>query len=544
MSRGPALAAAALGALLLVVWAGLEARAGAWTLAPLGRSLVVAGFAAAAAVGLGLPVAWALAARPRVGLAGGALLLAPLVAPPFLVALAWVDLIGPGGRLVAPVAGRPVGPALLAPSPVYAPWVCGLYLGAAWAPLPAAAALAALRRVDRAGLEAARLAGGRRLELRTLARDVAPAVGAAALAVVALALVERAAPLLAIRGVPVPVQAEEVAQRFAERRLDRTVTAGLPLAGLTLLALAGALALWRAAPARAGPGRGALPVAAASPWWTAGLALIAVAPATLAVALALGWRVLDVGRRDASAPARVVEAVRAALRVGGSDAVRSAWVALLAAALAVGLGLALAWRLRGDRPGRLAAGGLGLGLVVLAAVPPALLGVALLCGLGPPGVERLAGLPMLLPGPRAAALDSPLLVVLALLLRFLPLAAGLLLVAVARLPGAELDAARLAGQAPWRVALPALAPALLGALALVHALAATEFAVTSMVEPPGGSLLGPFVVNEAHYGNGPELAGLLVLLLNVAVVPPLALVGLAQALGPLLRPRLLLGGRA
>jgi len=495
---------------------------------PFLRSLLVAAVAGLSAVLLGVPVGWALARSPG----SWALRLAAvtsLAAPPFLTAMAWIDLVGPGGRVTTWVLGRTSdGPSLLTPSLVYSPAACGLFLGAAWAPLPALALAAALRRVDGAGVDAARLAGGWPLAARLLARAVAPALAAGGLAVAVLALAERATPLIAIRNVALPVQAEAVAERWTgERRPGGAAVAALPLAGATLVALGvAALALGATTPLAGGGGATGLP-RSPRPRRTALVgAVVALLPAAAPVAAVLLLRALEVGRRDAGAPARVWQAVRLAWQVGAPDALRSAAVGALTGLVTLAVAAPLAWRARRSGPALVLALAVGA-----AAIPPPLLGAGLLAaslaiGLGR-AIDGRAGL---------------LLVVLAEALRALPLAAPLLGAAAARVPAAEGDAARLAGAAPWRLALPALAPAGLAAVALAHALAVGEFGAAQVLEPPGASLLGVFVVNEAHYGAGPELAGLLLVLLLV-VVAPLALgAALVALVGARLRGWLLVGG--
>ncbi|MBX3471746.1 MAG: hypothetical protein KF878_33235, partial [Planctomycetes bacterium] len=206
----------ALGLALLAAWRLAEPAA---DLGPLGRSLEVALVAAAVAWALGVAGGWLHAHRLPAGPALLCLAIAPLVVPPFLVALGWLDLVGPGGRALRVLGVRPpAGPALLAASPLYTAWACGALLGAALHPIPLLAARAALLRLDPACLEAARLVGGARAARRIALATAAPAAGAGAALVFALALLERATPLLVLRGVPVPVQVEEVALRFAAER--------------------------------------------------------------------------------------------------------------------------------------------------------------------------------------------------------------------------------------------------------------------------------------------------------------------------------------
>ena len=101
----------------------------------------------------------------------------------------------------------------------------------------------------------------------------------------------------------------------------------------------------------------------------------------------------------------------------------------------------------------------------------------------------------------------------------IPLAAIVLCLGLRGLPASQEDAARLAGRSPWPIALRHLAPHLLVAWAGVYLLALTEYGAATLLAPPGKSLLAVFVVNEAHYGQGPELAALSLLLLCTALLP-------------------------
>lgn len=510
----PATALLVAGLALVAAWRALEPGADQQ---PFGRSVHVGLVAAATALVMGL-IGGALHAR-RLPLRRAllALAVAPLVVPPFLVALGWIDLLGPAGRVVRALGGAaPAGPSLLATSPLYTPWACGLLLGAALHPIVLLSARAALLRVDPAALEAATLARGSAGARWVALAAALPAALAGALVVLVLTVLERATPLLVLRGVPVPVQVEEIAIRFAtERDPWLAARAGLPLVGLVLVA-AGALRLaWR----RPAAGAGALgrPRPATPALRLAGplVCLALVTPGLVVPLVSLGLQLADVSSStDARSGAGAALAeLQLALRLGGPDALRSAAVGVATALLVVLVSTMIAWPLRPAAAGRarasraLATVALALALA-LAVVPPPLVGIAL---------DVLAR--------RSPALDpvtdGPAIVVAACALRFLPVGALLLFVALRRVPREQDEAAWLAGRAAPRVVLPQVAPAAAAAALVVHVLTVTEYGASAVVEPPGASLLAVFVVNEAHYGAGPALAGLLLLLLIVAAAPPL-----------------------
>ena len=165
---------------------------------PLLRSLAVGSLAAVTALVFGVFYAFALSrwrvpgARLLVGLG-----VAPLVVPPYLAAIGWVDAFGPAGRFPRLLGMQlPRGPSLLSEGLVYTTPSCGFLLGCSLFPLVFLTTRAALQRVPASALEAARLARGRAGEARLLLTSAAPQALAAALFVFALGSVEFAAPQL------------------------------------------------------------------------------------------------------------------------------------------------------------------------------------------------------------------------------------------------------------------------------------------------------------------------------------------------------------
>ena len=95
--------------------------------------------------------------------------------------------------------------------------------------------------------------------------------------------------------------------------------------------------------------------------------------------------------------------------------------------------------------------------------------------------------------------------------------------ALARSPRVAEEAGVLTGRGPLArlaaIGLPSAAPALLAAWLILYVLAVTEYGAGVLVAPPGASILAVFTVNQAHYGPGPVLTGLFVLLLGVVALP-------------------------
>ncbi len=473
------------------------------------RTVLLSGLAAGIALALGLAYALALElGRPPGRRALVALGLLPLLLPPYLGAVGWVELFGPAGW-VARALGRelPRGPSLLAPGWVYTLPSAALLLGGCLFSLPLLGALAALRRVPAGALEAARLARGAAGERRLLLALALPGALPGALAVVALVAVELAVPQL----LRVQALSELVHARFeAEGDVHGALRAALPLVTLGGGAALVALTAWLRRPPlpearpleRPAPGPGARALASI-------VCTLALLPGLLGPLIALALGLLRA--RAPGTPgglARTWHVIGLAWGIGARDAANSLGVGLAAAAIGAALALLLAWPLRRAGP-RLLAPAAG-GALALAALPPSLLAIGLLLALSRPALTSL--------------LDSLGVVVAAALARFLPLAALLAWVALRAVPPAQEEAARLAGRRPLAALLPQVAPALAAAALLLHALTTTEFAAAALLAPPGKPLLAVFVVNEAHYGQGAELTGLCVLLLATVALPvPLAL---------------------
>jgi iron(III) transport system permease protein len=132
--------------------------------------------------------------------------------------------------------------------------------------------------------------------------------------------------------------------------------------------------------------------------------------------------------------------------------------------------------------------------------------------------------------------DSPLMIVLAGLIRTLPFALLVLWPAQRTIPPAWLEAAALDGHGPWgqvrRVALPATRDALLAAWGVAFVLALGELPATNLVAPPGTTPLTTLIWGLLHSGVESQLAGVALILLAV-----IALAGLLAgwALGRLAR---------
>jgi iron(III) transport system permease protein len=129
--------------------------------------------------------------------------------------------------------------------------------------------------------------------------------------------------------------------------------------------------------------------------------------------------------------------------------------------------------------------------------------------------------------------NSPVPVLWAHLLRFLPYAAAVLWPVVRLLPRELREAARVDGARPARelfsVVVPLTIQPFLAAVLVVTALSLAEVSASKQVATPGGDTVILVIFDRMHYGVGNEVAGLCLLLLAMV-----ALAGLEVALRTLL----------
>ena len=460
--------------------------------------------------------------------------------PPYVVAEAWIVLLGPAGKLSRPLArlagfGPPSTDRLAVarftvPPLVYSWPAAGVVLGGCLFPIVALTVAAAWRHTDGRAFEAARLAQGRRGVVTIAARVLALPAAGAGLLVFAVTLTEFAVPqLLRFRGV-----GEVVYEQIQAGDLPAAAAASLPVLPVVVLAgAAGAVALGRSRVASLAALEGEVSRFAGRPaGWVGhvaavGMTVVAALPAVVLPAVSLTWLALSAARPE---PSKVGthhllrasgfrQSLAGAWDLVSGDATRTAVWATVAATVAVAASVAvvrLAPRLRLGS----AVGAIGAGL----AVPAPIVGLGLIALW-----DRAA---------TAAVYRSVAVVLLAWLARFLPLVVLLVQTALARVPPELEAAAALAGRGPLArlgtVVVRSAAPGLAAAWVAMYVLSATEFNTTVLVAPPGQPLLAPSVVNLMRRGQDPEIAACQVLLLAVVAVP---LVVVAAASSVRWRPR-------
>lgn len=179
--------------------------------------------------------------------------------------------------------------------------------------------------------------------------------------------------------------------------------------------------------------------------------------------------------------------------------------------IAATLGVGLAWHIVRKRKGRTL---LIVHVILMLAVPGPILGM---------GLIQLFNRP----GPLGYIYDSPMMLVVAYLVRFLPIAVILLIPAVRAIPiecelAAKVDGCSLFGV--WRhIIWPQCLPAALAAVFVVMVLAIGELPCSLLVTPPGYTTVGARFFSLLHYGLYPDATVLCLLSIASILIPWLGL---------------------
>lgn len=436
--------------------------------------------AAGVATVLGAPAGYALGRMPARGRRVlGVLLAGPLVIPPYITAVAWVDALGRAGLLRRLLTGWDGAPTLVRPYGVAATI---FVLALSYFPIVAFAVLLGVRRLDGRWEEAALLAASRARVFRAVVAPlVLPYAALGGGAVFFLALLSFSVPLL----LQTPVYTVEIYTRFTSLyEPAQAVAHALPLA-VFLLPLP---FLWRwgarrrNAFAAGGAGRPALEGGAgAAVWggaWCVALAVVATG-VPLAVLASRAWP-----------PDSFVEVWQTAR----SEILTSLLLAGVTATLGVGLGFLTA-RSFG------AAGS-------LAALPVSLLPFLFsgpVLGLGLIRLWNRAGVP-------GAVYDSFAILVIASLGRYYVFAYGGARSVLGRLHPRLEESAAVHGAGFFRrsggIIFPAAAPALAALWGLLFVLSMGELDTAVLVSPPGWTPLPVRIFTLMHYGPSRLVAAL------------------------------------
>lgn len=457
------------------------------------------------------------------------LILSPLLIPSQILALAWIELLGPTSPLLRPL-GLAAGPG--EGNPLYSGGGIVLLLGIEHMPIVFLSVRAALLAVPQSIIEAAQSlgAGRARAVLSLVLPLVAPALLSGAVLAFAAAVGNFGVP--ALLGIPgrYPVLTTLIYQRlssFGPSMLGQVAVLSLLLVALAGVALGLRLLLGRrAVPVdRTGPPLAPVPLGHWRPWVEAALwALIGVlsvvpllALAATALSPALGVRLsLETATLQNFAAALESPAVRRAFA-------NSAMLSAAAAAVAALAALAIAF-MAVQGQSRVARA-----LDVLAdapfVVPGTVLGVAYV-------LVFLRPLPLL----GVSLYGTAAILLLAYLARFLPL---VLRPTAALFQSAEPaidEAARLLGAGPAtrlaRIAAPMAAPAVVAGAVLVFMTAFNELAVSALLWSSGVETVGVTIFSMQYEGNSTGAAALSVLSITLVLALGLGLDRLAPRLPP------------
>ncbi len=446
---------------------------------------------AALSTAIGAPLGITLARVPmkrkaaiRVGLA------APMLLPPYVVALAWIYLATTSGFLT-----------VLVDRDVMTSWTYSLpaailVLSLVFYPLSMLASEVGLRQIDGRLEEAALVVASPRRVLRRITLPLAaPSIAAAALVIFVLAVSEFGVPsLLRVR-----VYTTEVFTAFAALYdFSRAIVLAVPL--LVLCAAVGAIAARLLGDRIVSAPR----LTGSHPplfdrWRRAAQLAVAV---VFVVTVALPVVVLV---REALNVRSVSASLAGAGEAIANSLILSAIGATVAVAVAAGLGYA-----RGRARERFA-NHVDTLFVVLFAVPSTIVGVGLIGLWNRPGVF-------------GTVYGTDAMFVLAYLARFVPVAALILSTAVRYVPISHEEAAAAAGagwlRTMYRIVLPQLRLALAAAWIVVFVLSFGELGASVLIAPPGESTL-PIRIYTIIANTPPAQVAALALLQAVVVFTPL-----------------------
>jgi iron(III) transport system permease protein len=456
--------------------------------------------AAALSTAIGAPLGVTLARVPiRRKAAIRVVLAAPLLLPPYVVALAWIYLGNSGGFLTA-----------IVDRDVVASWTYSLpaaivVLSLVFYPLSMLASEVGLRRIDGRLEEAALVVASPRRVLRRITLPLAaPSIAAAALVIFVLAVSDFGVPgLLRVR-----VYTTEVFTAFAALYdLSRAIVLTVPL--LIVCAAVGAVAARLLGDRLVSARRLTGSHPPLFDRWR-GRAELAVAT-VFVVAVALPLVVL---LREALNGRSVTASLTGSGEAIANSLVLSAMGATVVAPVAACLGYARA-RAR-ERVANLA----DILFVVLFAVPSTIVGVGLIGLWNRPGVF-------------GTIYGTDTMFILAYLARFVPVAALILAAAVQYVPISHEEAAAVAG-AGWlrtmrRIVLPQLRLGLAAAWTVVFVLSFGELGASVLIAPPGESTL-PIRIYTIIANTPPAQVAALALLQALVIFTPLAVFGTVASL--------------
>lgn len=501
----------------------------------LGNSLDSALWSAVLATGFGAALALVIGLTDVRGKAALVfLIMLPMMIPPHVTAIAWIQAMGPGS---APLRWLGVAPPVGSTNVLYSREGVIALLAVQHAPLVFLLVRTALRTLPREMSDAARVCGAG--PWRMLRRVVLPLVAPSLLAAFALAFVTALGNfgIPALLGVPgryitLPVLIWRRLASFGPGMLGEVAVLSALIGGVAVLAVAVTMLLQRRLrTALIGPPQAALalrlgaarPLAEAGVWLVIAAVLVLPLSALVSTALVRAYGVpLTAATATLSQFAEVLFNQRVTARAFLNSTLIAGTAALLLAAMATGLGYFLAQR-RGWRPR--AAGGLATLAEVAYAIPGLVLSVAFI-------LAFLRPLPVL----GVSIYGTLWIILLAYLAAFLAIALKPVAAAYGQMDMALDDAARVCGarfgRRMGRVFGPLVAPAAASGAILVFLTAYNEITVSALLWSSGSETIGTTIFNYEDGGYTTLAAAMA----TVTVLATVALMALLHGLGRGLPP--------
>ncbi len=420
----------------------------------------------------------------------------PLFFPPYLHAVAWIHLIGPGGFMARTLGSEG---SLGFVGLVYGLPGATTCLTLAYFPVSALCALACLLLADPRLEEEARLhTGPLRVLLRVSLPSATPGILTGFILVFLLAVVDFGVPdQLFYRVYPT-----EIFARFSAFYDSKGATA---LAMPSLIFCLGLIAAWRPwlfrqvfqFPGRQEPFAPPVRVKGAWRWILRGILIFPLAVILFPVIVFL--------LKASGTP--LAETFRSV----NDELVQSLFIALVSATLCVTVAVL--------GMGRSVSRMTIMGTALLFVLPAPFLGISLIVFWNRPGILGV------LYGTNA-------LLILGMVSRFLFVAVLLWIAARRMLDRQLLEQAEVDGAGPLRtlvyVKIPLLFPSLAVAWMICFAFVLGEVGVSVLLVPPGGATLAVRIQTLMHYGPEPMLAGTAFILVACLLIPALAAAGLVQ----------------
>ncbi len=490
------------GRLSLAAYRGLLASPRQWTL--MAHSAALACLVTALAVGIGVPLG-ILFGKTDLPLRRlfTALFVVPLLVPPYIVAVSWVDLLGRDGLAAGLLgAGAAAGTArLLEGLPG-----CTAVLFSVFLPVPMLLTMVFLRSVDPRLEEAGRLVSGWWGVMRGITMPlVLPGVLLAGLLVFLLTLGE----FTVASFLRYPVFAVESFTQFsAFYDFQAATAAAVPLAGVTLLVLLVEARFlrdrtYRVPPAAGGDGGLRIGLGAGRPWISAAVAalgIVLVAVPVLALLVQAGG----------------VDAYAEALRRAGASLVRSLLYAAAGATLLTVVGFFTGYLVQG----RVLACWRSVDslTVFLFALPGTVIGIGLIGLWNRPWSNLVYG--------------TPLIVLLGYLAKYTALTSRISVSQLARVPASMEEAAQVAGAGWFRrmawIVAPLARRGLAAGWVVGYIFSLRDTGITMMVYPPGHETL-PVRIFTLMANGSPRLIAALCVVTVVAALLPASLFWVAGA---------------